>query len=87
MGQGAFRGRDVDQFQKLNASAFEQGVADSSLVKKLFKDIDEGTQTIHVLFRPYMFTYRMERGTRRNGGPPDVITPLLCFANLSPSGK
>jgi len=41
LGQGAFRGRDVDQFQKLNASAFEQGVADSGLVEKLFKDIDE----------------------------------------------
>lgn len=87
LGQGAFRGRDVDQFQKLNASAFEQGVADSGLVEKLFKDIDEETQTIHVLFRPYVFTYRMERGTRRNDGPPDVITPLLCFANLSRSGR
>ena len=41
LGQGAFHGRDVDQFQKLNASAFEQGVADSVLVEKFFKDIDE----------------------------------------------
>ncbi len=32
LGQGAFRERDVDQFQKLNASAFEQGVADCSPV-------------------------------------------------------
>jgi len=87
LGQGAFRGRNVDQFQELNPAAFERGVADNSLVEKLFKDIDEETQTVPVLFRPYVFTYRMERGTRKNDGPPDVITPLLCFANLSRSGK
>lgn len=87
LGLGTFRVRDIDQFQKLTLDAFERGVVDNSLLETLFKDIDEETQAIAVLLRPYVYTYRIEHGSRKNDGLPDFITPLLCFANLSRSGK
>lgn len=87
MGQGAFRGRDVDQFQALSPEDYEWGVLDNLLIEKLFKGIDENTQVIPVVFRPYVFTYRLERGAQKSDGPPGVLTPLLCFVSLSRSGK
>lgn len=87
LGQGAFKNTDTDKFQKLHAEIFERQLVDNALVDTLFKGIDEGILTIPVVFRPYAFIYRTEHGTQKNDGPPGVITPLLCFASLSRTGK
>ena len=87
LGQGAFRAKDADKFLELSPESFIHGEIDDALVEQFFEGIDEETLTVPVVFRPYVFTYRMEHGTQKNDGLPSVITPLVCFANLSRSGK
>lgn len=87
LGHGAFKDKDADKFQKVNIESFVHGAVESALVEQFFQGIDEETLTIPVVFRPYVFTYRMEHGAQKNDGLPSVITPLVCFANLSRSGK
>lgn len=87
LGQGAFRANDAEKFQKLNPEIFACGEVENVLVEQFFEGADEETLTVPVVFRPYVFIYRMEHGTQKNDGPPNVITPLICFANLSRSGK
>ncbi len=87
LGQGAFRTNETKQLHKLDAEILEKGSLDSDLTEKLFDGIDEKILTIFVAFRPLVFIYRVERGTEKNDNSPSSITPLLCFATLSRSGR
>lgn len=87
LGQGAFSIKDVDLFLELKPEVFGQGKLPEPLVEKLFKGVGEDTSVISVVFRPHVFNYRVERGTKKYDGSPSIITPLICFAKLSRSGK
>lgn len=87
LGQGAFGGNDAKKFTLLSTEEYDLGILNAKTIENLFREQDEQTSLISVIFRPLVYAYSLERGTYRDDGIPAEITPIICFAKLSRSGK
>jgi len=87
LGQGSFSKKDTKKFIHITTQEFVSGHVGSNHALKLFENVSESAHTVSVILRPVLYSYRSEHGVRKNAGTPDVITPIICFLELSRDGK
>jgi len=87
LGQGAFTKKQTHKFIAITKDEFQRGILSATLVEKFFSDKDDKTETVSIILRPKVYVYRLEHGNSRQNGIPNVITPLVCFADVSRKGR
>lgn len=86
LGRGAFRSREVEAFQRIDAEALARGRLGEGILKALFQGDNREAESLGVVLRPLAYRSRSEHG-RARVGLPDVLTPIATPATVFRDGR
>ena len=88
-GKGALNQDDLKNLSVVDLTTFKAGClpTNSAPLAELFKDEEDDTQLVQVVFRPMMHKVRFQHGKKKSALYPDYVAPLLCRLWVSRSGR
>ncbi len=87
LGQGTFNAKAAKKFISLQTEVFLEGKISEKLARQIFAQKNASVETVPVILRPYAYSYRPEHGQRKQNGIPELITPVICFLEVSRTGR
>ena len=88
-GKGALNQDDLKSLSVVDLTTFKAGClpTNSAPLAELFKDEEDETQLVQVVFRPMVHKVRYQHGKKKSALYPDYVAPLLCRLWVSRSGR
>ena len=86
LGRGAFRSREVEAFQRIDAEALARGRFGEDTLAALFQGDNREAESLKVVLRPLVYRSRTEHGRSRVGSP-DFLTPIATPATVFRGGR
>lgn len=86
LGRGAFRSREVEAFQRIDAEALARGRFGEDTLAALFQGDNREAESLKVVLRPLVYRSRTEHGRSRVGSP-DFLTPIATPATVFRDGR
>jgi hypothetical protein len=87
LGQGSFSRTASKKFLPWLRAGRPVGQVGRNIVDACFEGEADKVATVAVVIRPKVYIARLEHGKLRQGGQPDVVTPLITPALLARDGR